>query len=562
MCPALEVGDPGDIVPAADGRGQVRTGVSGVRGPCRNNVHDSLATLLAVGSLIGTYRVLKKIGKGGMGTVYLGEHTLLGRAAAIKVLLPALSADEGIVKRFFNEARAVTRIADPGIVQIFDFGHHTDGSAFIVMELLEGESMDQRLGRIGKFGLIECMRLMRLICTSLGAAHAKGIIHRDLKPENIFIVCDPAVPGGERAKILDFGIAKLSGDEPGNQTRTDVLIGTPMYMSPEQCRGGAAIDHRSDIYAIACVMFTMLTGRPPFHGMGSGDLIAAHLREAPPLASSRVPELPAVIDQILQKCLRKAPAERFQSMTELVRVLSSAEQTQSGSSAAVNMIDPPGAFVQSEQLPLSEVQVLGDGLGDPDASPAPGWTGTTEMQVPRKAPGGRSPPPAAGGAGTTLSLSGPTTLHTASGQAGKPRRPRNQRWIASLLVGTVAIVGAVAFIALRSGDDASPYATPSAAGGGSGPVTTYTQPATIDAVPLTATSSALAVGGSDAGVDVTPASDGGVFDAPAVAEAIDAAVRSVHRPKPAGRDPRPLSTGGDHDSSVGSAKPLRIDRND
>ncbi len=160
---------------------------------------------------------------------------------------------------------------------------------------------------------------MLLICTSLEAAHAKGIVHRDLKPDNIFIVSDPAVPGGERAKILDFGIAKLSGDEPGNQTRTDVLIGTPTYMSPEQCRGGGAIDHRSDIYAIGCVMFTMLTGRPPFDGMGSGDLIAAHLREAPPLASSRIPELPAIIDQILQKCLRKAPAERFQSMSELVR---------------------------------------------------------------------------------------------------------------------------------------------------------------------------------------------------------------------------------------------------
>ncbi len=485
-----------------------------------------------------------------MGTVYLGEHTLLGRKAAIKVLLPWLSADEGIVKRFFNEARAVTRIADPGIVQIFDFGHHTDGGAFIVMELLEGEPMDKRLKRIGKFGLIECMRLMRLICTSLGAAHAKGIVHRDLKPENIFIVGDGAVPGGERAKILDFGIAKLSGDEPGNPTRTDVLIGTPMYMSPEQCRGGGAIDHRSDIYAIACVMFTMLTGRPPFHSMGSGDLIAAHLREAPPLASSRVPELPAIIDQILQKCLRKAPAERFQSMTELIRVLGSAEQTLSRSSTVVNVVDPSDAFVQSEQLPPSETQVLGKEPGDLNPTPGPGWAGTTEMQVPRKAPGGPSPPPAAGGTGTTVSLSSPTTLHNASGQAGKPRRPRNQRRIASLLAGTIAIVGAVAFIALRSGDDPSPAPK------------TYTQPPTIDTVPLTATSPARAVGGSDAGINVTPTSDGGVSDASAVAEPIDAAVRSVHRPKPANKDPRPLSTGGDHDSSVGSATPLRINRND
>jgi eukaryotic-like serine/threonine-protein kinase len=486
-----------------------------------------------------------------MGTVYLGEHTLLGREAAIKVLLPSLSTDEGIVKRFFNEARAVTLIADPGIVQIFDFGHHVDGSAFIVMELLEGESMDQRLRRIGRFDLIDCLRFMRLICNSLGAAHEKGIVHRDLKPENIFIVRDRAVPGGERAKILDFGIAKLSGDEPGNQTRSDVLIGTPMYMSPEQCRGGAAIDHRSDIYAIACVMFTMLTGRPPFHSMGSGDLIAAHLREAPPLASSRVPALPALIDQILQKCLRKAPAARFQSMNELVQVLGSAEQTPSGSSVAVNVVDRSAAFVPSEQTPLPETKVIENGRIHPQAAPAPGWAGTTAKQVPPKRPGGPGPPPAAGGPNTTIDFPTPTTIDDASGETGKPRTPRNQRWIASVLVGTVAIVGAVAFSALRSGDDASPDATPSAAGGGSGPPKPYTQPATIDTVPWTTTPPARA-----------PTSDAGVSDAPAIAEAIDAAVGSGHRPKPASRGPRPPSTGGDHGSSVGSATPLRIERND
>ena len=278
----------------------------------------SIFAMPAQDAIIGTYRILRKIGSGGMGTVYLGEHTLLGRKAAIKVLRSSLSADGEIVTRFFNEARAVTLIADPGIVQVFDFGHHTDGRAFIVMELLDGEPMDRRLKRIRKFGLAECLRLVRLICSSLAAAHAKGIIHRDLKPANIFIVADSAVPGGERAKILDFGIAKQAGDEPGKlKTRAGLLMGTPMYMSPEQCRGIGDIDHRSDIYALACVMFTMLTGRPPFGSGAPGELVAAHLREVPPLVSSRVPGLPGVVDQILQRCLEKSPADRFQSMTEL-----------------------------------------------------------------------------------------------------------------------------------------------------------------------------------------------------------------------------------------------------
>jgi serine/threonine-protein kinase len=276
---------------------------------------------------IGAYNVLGKIGEGGMGCVYLAEHTLLGRRAAIKVLLPSLSANEKIVRRFFNEARAVTQIADPGIVQVFDFGYHVDGGAFIVMELLEGESMTARLKRIGRFSVADMLRLMRMVGSSLEAAHAKGIVHRDLKPDNLFIVGDPAVTGGERPKILDFGIAKLSGDPADmHQTSTGTLIGTPVYMSPEQCRGAGEVDHRSDIYSIGCVMFKLITGRAPFRGAGSGDIIAAHLREPAPFAASFVPDLPDVIDMILQRCLQKDPGRRYQSMRELAEVLAEAER--------------------------------------------------------------------------------------------------------------------------------------------------------------------------------------------------------------------------------------------
>ena len=271
---------------------------------------------------IGQYRVVRQIGKGGMGVVYLAEHSLLGRPAAIKVLLKEYSENEVIVKRFFTEAKVVTAIADPGIVQVFDFGHDVDGSAFIVMELLEGESLQTRLKRSGRLEVYEAIRLMAQIASSLGAAHAKGVIHRDLKPDNIFIVGDPAVSGGERTKILDFGIAKLADPEQGTmKTSTGVVMGTPVYMSPEQCRGASTLDHRSDIYALGCMLFTLVCGRPPFHAAGSGDLIVAHIRDLPPRPSSLIPGLIPELEAVILRCLQKHPDARFQTTSELARAL-------------------------------------------------------------------------------------------------------------------------------------------------------------------------------------------------------------------------------------------------
>jgi serine/threonine-protein kinase len=286
-----------------------------------------------------------------MGAVYLGRHTLLGRAAAIKVLQSPLSKNKEIVERFFNEALTLSRITDPGIVQVFDFGHLGDGRAFIVMEFLEGESIHARLKRIQRFDAAACLQLSRLICGSLAAVHAKGIIHRNLKPENIFIVNDASAPGGERAKIFDFGIAKQTRDAVGAlQPPTGALVATPMYMSPEQCRGGGDpglnnIDHRSDIYSTACVMFTMLAGQPPFGRRSPRDLVDAHLHEPAPLASSIAPGVPAVVDDILQRCLKKSPEERYQSMTELAHAIGAAEQALTAATTVV--VPAPAASVRA-----------------------------------------------------------------------------------------------------------------------------------------------------------------------------------------------------------------------
>jgi tRNA A-37 threonylcarbamoyl transferase component Bud32 len=490
--------------------------------------------VLAEGATIGTYRLLHRIGEGGMGVVYAGEHTLLGRRAAVKVLRPSLSVNEELLKRFFNEARAVSRIADPGIVQIFDFGHAADGSAFIVMELLRGEAMDKRLKRIRRFGLIECVRLVRLICSSLGVVHARGIVHRDLKPGNIFLVADPAVTGGERVKILDFGIAKLSEDEPGSlgevRTGTGVLLGTPMYMSPEQCRGHGNIDHRSDIYTMACVMFAMLTGRPPFAYKGPGEQIAAHLREPAPLASSRVPGVPPAIDQIIDRCLRKSPDERFQSMAEVIRALDAAERTLGGSVAATEAGEATA--------------VLGS---DPDPLP--------EMSI-TTAPGQGQPP-----APAMHTLPAPTTLHDASGQAAatpvqvRRRRDRSgRRWLAALAIGAAAAI-AVITVSVSGGGDASTSAPLPGA-----PVGPRAGSSGIDAAPAAEPSRAPAVGDA-----VTAPPDAGAADAAPASEVIDAAVRpsprSPPRSKPSGKGPVRPRTEGDHALPTGSAEPI-IDRGD
>jgi serine/threonine-protein kinase len=318
-----------------------------------------------IGATIGSYRVLAKLGEGGMGTVYVAEHNLIGRRAAIKVLLPAFSANQEIVARFFNEARALTAISDPGIVQLFDFGYH-DGVAYIVMELLAGESMWERLQRVGRLAAIDAVRLMRQCAVSLAAAHGKGIIHRDLKPENLFVVGDPAVTGGERLKLLDFGVAKLAGLDAGpSRTRTGMMLGTPVYMSPEQCRSAPDIDSRSDIYSLGCVLFALLAGRPPFEYGNSGELIAAHLREPPPSLAQFAPELPPELDAIIQCCLAKEPAHRFASMHVVTGALDQ---------AMAALLSVPHQQVSAPiSLASSAVTTLGASTGQVAPAPRRAW---------------------------------------------------------------------------------------------------------------------------------------------------------------------------------------------
>src|SRR5688500_15764357 len=217
------------------------------------------------------------VGTGGMGVVYRAEHVLLGKRAAVKVLLPDRTQTREVIDRFFNEAKAASLIDDPGIVDIFDYGRLPNGNAYIVMELLEGETLGERLKRKGPLTATHTVSVARHIAGTLAAAHSHGIIHRDLKPDNVFLVRDPAMPRGERAKLLDFGIAKLvTATQPSDMVKTETgrLMGTPYYMSPEQCRGAGRVDLRTDIYSLGCLMYQALTGAPPFVMEGAGEILA------------------------------------------------------------------------------------------------------------------------------------------------------------------------------------------------------------------------------------------------------------------------------------------------
>ena len=278
-----------------------------------------------IGQVVGNYRVVAELGRGGMGVVYRAEHVQLGRPAALKMLLPQFSTDAAIVQRFFNEARAASAIDHPGIVEIYDFGTHHDGSAYIVMALLRGETLQQRLLR-GPISPGEGATIVAQVAGALAAAHAQGIVHRDLKPDNVYLVPNDMMPGGIQVKLLDFGIAKLTDDRSsGVKTQTGALIGTPAYMSPEQCMGAAELDHRTDLYSLGCILFHVLCGRPPFTSEhGTGVMIAAHLRDPAPHPRSFNPDVPDALAAIVLRLLEKDPAARFQTATELRAALVSA----------------------------------------------------------------------------------------------------------------------------------------------------------------------------------------------------------------------------------------------
>jgi serine/threonine-protein kinase len=299
---------------------------------------------MVVGDSVGSYKLVQKLGEGGMGVVYLAEHKYIARRAAIKFLLPDLTGSAEVVGRFFAEARAVSLIEHPGIVEVIDCELRSDGRAYIVMEYLQGESLRAYLERVGKLDgdPAGALAILRQIASALAAAHAQGIVHRDLKPDNVFLHLPTGrSPAEPVVKVLDFGIAKLlGGGEGGSKTRTGQLLGTPLYMSPEQCRGARGVDGLSDVYSLGCIMYELFCGRPPFQAEGFGDLIIAHVSLAPPEPLALAPNMAPRVRQTLLACLAKDPRGRPPSMERLASMLSEA-----GAPTAIALQRPidPGA---------------------------------------------------------------------------------------------------------------------------------------------------------------------------------------------------------------------------
>jgi serine/threonine protein kinase len=261
-----------------------------------------------VGTQVGAFTLVRKIGEGGMGSVYLGEHAVIGSRVAVKMLHPHLATSKEVVNRFFAEARAVNLIGHENIVSIFDLNAVPPDRYYLVMEYLEGEPLSSLIAKPMAPALMA--KIFSQVCDALDAAHAAGVVHRDLKPENIFVVKRGRNP--HFAKVLDFGIAKLFNVTTGEHTSLGAVIGTPEYMSPEQAAGDQ-IDGRSDVYALGVIAYRLLTGQLPFTGRGLAQILIAHHSRTPTAPNTLRPELPAALSEAVMRALAKDPGQRFPS---------------------------------------------------------------------------------------------------------------------------------------------------------------------------------------------------------------------------------------------------------
>jgi serine/threonine-protein kinase len=303
-------------------------------------------------TLTDKYRVLRQIGRGGMGVVYEAEHVELGKRVAIKLMLEKYAEDAEATQRFKREALAASRIGNPHIIDISDIGTAPDGRMFVVMELLHGEPLADAMKRTGALPVPRVTKIIRQVLRAVGAAHGKSIIHRDLKPDNIFLVGDE-----DHVKLLDFGISKVLDSSPDASTRltsTGAVMGTPLYMAPEQAMGEPT-DHRADIYALGVILYEMLAGRPPFEGSTYGALITKVLTSDAPLLSDLKPSLPRSLVAATHRALEKEPARRFASCAEMSAAIAGTTER-----AAVDEIALSSTSMSTPRLALDQTMPSGE----------------------------------------------------------------------------------------------------------------------------------------------------------------------------------------------------------
>jgi serine/threonine protein kinase len=388
------------------------------------------------GLRIGKYELTRKLGEGGFGVLFVARDTSLDRELAIKFLHPHHSSNPDVVKRFVQEARSIAKVVHPGIVTVYESGEvwgtgtRADGAAFIIMELLHGETLTQRLKNSGgRLAPATAMEICRQVASALEAAHRQGVVHRDLKPDNIMLVKDLALTLGERAKVLDFGIAKMATATPSGATQAGMVFGTPNYMAPEQCKSAADANHSSDIYSLGCILFELVTGQTPFEG-GMAELIAHHILTPPPIPSRIVQGLPPHIDDVLFAMLAKEPHHRPATMTVVEAILEERRLVPvKNPSAGARTRTLGGARLATSPPPMTGQPM------QPGTRPIPGMilAGSNRDGTPTPVPMMVAP-------SQTPAVGSPTTLSSAAGIAAKLERKSSGKWWIAVPIVVVAAI--------------------------------------------------------------------------------------------------------------------------
>lgn len=364
------------------------------------------------------YRITRLIGQGGMGAVYEGENVVIARRVAIKVLHGGLAGDSSVIERFEREAQAAGRIGNDHILEVLDMGRLDNNDRFMVMEYLDGETLDQRCERVGRLKDVELYPLLRQLLTGLAAAHAVGIVHRDLKPDNIFIL-QHKVGQRDFVKIIDFGISKFTaGGANFRMTMTGAIMGTPYYMAPEQAKGGKNVDMRSDVYAVGVVMFKALAGQVPFQAESFNELIFKIALSETPHVSAVVPEIDAELNGIVLKAMARNLEDRYQS--------------------ALQLRDALDAWADARGLAMTGA---GGGRGS--------QVGLERETTPRLMAQGRSTDDVHGETVTALQ----DATHAPWSNTGVTNPGKGRTW--GIAIGAFLIVGGLATWALTGGDDSS-----------------------------------------------------------------------------------------------------------
>lgn len=413
--------------------------------------HDPL-----VGTVIADrYRVEKKLGQGGMGAVYLAEHTLIKKKVAIKCLHAGLASNADVVRRFHNEAVAATAIGHPNIVDVTDMGRFDDGTFFMALEYLTGRDWQDDLDATGAQPLEKVAHIGMQICDALDAAAAKGIVHRDLKPENIFLIERHGDP--YFVKVLDFGISKFH-DGIGGSTRTGELMGTPYYMAPEQVRGERNVTHVADIYALGVIFHQALTGRVPFDGNTLPELILKIAQDPAPRLTERLENVPAAISDLVYSMLEKDPNRRPQRFADVANVLANYVGESSRLSRGLSAHDAfkatavgGSAHVEGTGEPVPErpkqpTPVANRGP-DTNAGGTPGMFGQTELPRIKD----KAEPKAAGDHGITTSPHAITT-----DTSTPPKKQSSAKSLVAVAAGLVLASAGWFFSASKGGEAAQP----------------------------------------------------------------------------------------------------------